>query len=98
MLEKEIEKYLVKKIKEYGGLAIKLNSTSMAGLPDRLLLLPNARIKFVELKQKNKKPRTIQKVVMGKLHKLGFDVLLIDDVQEVDKMLARLAVERQYSL
>ena len=41
MLEKDIEQSLVKHIKAKGGLCIKLNSSTMAGLPDRLVILKN---------------------------------------------------------
>lgn len=47
--EKEIEKYLVKKIKEHGGLSYKLSSPTNTGLPDRLVVFGEL-VFFVELK------------------------------------------------
>lgn len=37
MLEKDIEKALVKKVKALGGLCIKFTSPSMMGIPDRIV-------------------------------------------------------------
>ena len=38
MTEKAIENYFKTEIKKRGGLAIKLNSMSVSGLPDRIVL------------------------------------------------------------
>ncbi len=50
MLEKAIEQELVKQVKARGGLYLKLNSQSMSGIPDWLVLLNKGKIGFVELK------------------------------------------------
>ena len=38
MLEKDLERKLVRAVRESGGLALKFVSPGMAGVPDRLLL------------------------------------------------------------
>ena len=43
MRENQVEKHLVKRVKELKGLCIKINSTSMNGLPDRMVLLPGGK-------------------------------------------------------
>ena len=50
MLEKEIEKSLVKRVKGLGGICLKLVSPSMDGLPDRMVFLSDGKFAFVELK------------------------------------------------
>ena len=60
MLEKHIEQKLVKKVKDKGGLALKLVSPSLDGLPDRLLLFSKGKIAFAELKAPGKKLRPLQ--------------------------------------
>lgn len=82
MLEKDIEKSLVKHIKTKGGLCIKLNSSTMAGLPDRLVILKN-KIIFIELKAPKQKPRKLQTVIMDRLKSLGCDVRLIDNLEDI---------------
>ena len=82
MLEKDIEKSLVKYIKTKGGLCIKLNSSTMAGLPDRLVILKN-KIIFIELKAPKQKPRKLQTVIMDRLKSLGCDVRIIDNLEDI---------------
>ncbi len=85
MLEKKIEQELVKHIKANGGLCIKLNSSTMSGLPDRLVILKN-KIIFIELKAPKQKPRKLQTVIMGKLRSLGCDVRVIDNLEDIQKI------------
>lgn len=85
--EKLIERKLFEAIKAQGGLCIKLLSTYMIGLPDRLCLFPGARIAFVELKTTGLKPRKSQVFVHNKLRALGFRVEVIDNVEQISKFL-----------
>ncbi len=82
MLEKDIEQSLVKHIKAKGGLCIKLNSSTMAGLPDRLVILKN-KIIFIELKAPKQRPRKLQISVMNRLKNLGCDVRVIDNLEDI---------------
>ena len=54
MLERDIEKALVKRIKTLGGLCEKFVSPSNIGVPDRLITLPG-KILFIELKAAHRK-------------------------------------------
>ena len=51
MLEKDIEDWLNKQIEKMGGLAFKFVSPGNPGVPDRIYILPDGRVWFVELKQ-----------------------------------------------
>lgn len=55
----------------------------MIGLPDRLCLMPGSKIAFIELKTTGEKPRRIQEYMHEKIRNLGFDVFVIDTVEEV---------------
>ena len=50
MREKQIEQKLVKAVRNVGGLCPKFVSPGLAGMPDRLILLPGRRLAFVEVK------------------------------------------------
>lgn len=73
-MESSLETALRIAIKKRGGLALKLTSLSFTGLPDRLILLPGARIYFLETKGVEKTPRPRQLVVQRQLEALGFRV------------------------
>ena len=87
MIEKDIEKYLVRQVKQMGGLALKFVSPSMAGVPDRIVMIPKGMIYFAELKRPNGKPRKLQTAVHRLFEKLGFHVYVIDTKDKVDKLL-----------
>lgn len=83
MLEKDIERKLMMRVKSAGGLALKFTSPGFVGVPDRVILMPNGKIAFAELKAKGKKPRPIQVRRIEKLRKLGFKVYVIDNTQMI---------------
>lgn len=65
-MEKDLERKLVKAVRDSGGLALKFVSPGMAGVPDRLLLFPEGRVAFVEVKAPGEKPRPLQVHRMGR--------------------------------
>lgn len=87
MLEKDIEKALVKKVKALGGLCIKFTSPSMMGIPDRIVLLPKAKLGFVELKRPGGKARPIQIKRIKDLKELGFKVFILDEKEKIDEVI-----------
>lgn len=87
MKEKSIEQKLVKQIKAAGGLALKFVSPGNAGVPDRLLLMPNGTAAFAELKAPGKKPRPIQEAMIQRLRNLGYPVYVIDDPAMIDDVI-----------
>lgn len=84
MRESTIETYLRKRIRDLGGIALKLAPAGYNGIPDRLVLLPPARATFVELKAPGAVPRPLQLSRHKMLRALGFTVLVIDSIQGVD--------------
>ena len=87
MSEKEIENYLVRRIKNKKGIAYKFTSPGNSWVPDRLCLLPNGKIFFVELKSPGKKPRALQVNQITKITKLGQRVYVVDSKEKVDEVL-----------
>ncbi len=91
MLEKDIESYLRRQVKNrLGGLALKFMSPGLNGVPDRVVLLPDARIIFVETKAPAKKLRKLQMYVCGEIAALGFDVRCIDTKEKVDSFIQEM--------
>lgn len=83
MREKEIEQQLRNEMKKHGGIALKFTSPGFDGMPDRLLLFPNGKTAFAELKAPGKKPRALQLSRHEMLRKLGFKVFVIDSKEQI---------------
>ena len=84
MLEKDIEKYLRKSIKQAGGECLKWVSPGTAGVPDRIVICPDGSIAFVELKRPFEKPRAVQRAVLRRLYRLKCRVVVIDNRKSVE--------------
>lgn len=57
--EKVVERFLVERVQLLGGMTMKIMPT-VAGAPDRLVLLPGARMYFVELKASDGRLSAVQ--------------------------------------
>ncbi|MCM1530331.1 MAG: VRR-NUC domain-containing protein [Alistipes sp.] len=82
--ESHIESEFVKAIRKAGGAAYKLTSQTVNGLPDRLVLFFPAKAVFVELKAPGKMLRPLQRKRRYQLMKLGFPVLCIDRIEQIE--------------
>ena len=87
MRESEIERKLVAAVKARGGIAPKLVSPGLDGMPDRLVLFPDGKMAFVELKAPGRKPRTIQVRRIRELVSLGYGVYVVDSVEMIGEVL-----------
>lgn len=90
MLESQIEKKFVQKIKQLGGAAYKFVSPGNVGVPDRLCITPQGKIIFVELKTETGKLSQLQTVQIAKLQKLGQEVRVLYGWAEVEAFLNAL--------
>ena len=85
--ESEIERHLAVSVKKLGGMAVKFVSPGLDGVPDRIVLLPERKIAFVELKAPGKKPRPLQEKRKRQLEELGFPVYVIDKAEQIGGVL-----------
>lgn len=83
--EKVFERTLSKYVDDTGGMAVKLLSQLLRGLPDRMFLLKGGQVVFVEFKSTGKKPTKIQEYVHKRIQALGFLVLVVDSVETYEK-------------
>ena len=83
MREKTVEAKLVRAVKAAGGICPKLVSPGMAGMPDRLVLLPDGKMGFVEVKAPGEKPRPLQTARHQILRWLGYRVYVLDNPEEI---------------
>lgn len=82
VFEREISKY----VDDTGGMAVKLLSQFIKGLPDRMFLLPGGVVVFVEFKSTGKKPTKIQSYIHAKMQALGFLVYVVDSVESYEEV------------
>lgn len=87
MREKQIEQKLVKAVKNMEGVALKFISPEFNGMPDRIVLLPNSKIGFVEVKAPKQKPRPLQLARHRLLRRLGFKVFVLDNEEQITRII-----------
>lgn len=87
MREREIEQKLIDAVKAQGGVCWKFVSPGMAGVPDRIILMPMGRIAFVEVKAPGESPRKLQLARHRLLRRLGFKTYVLDDINGIQKII-----------
>ena len=87
MQESSLEKRLRLEVNKYGGQAYKFTSPGKRGVPDRLVLLPEGRAIFVEMKAPAKPLEPLQKKRANELKALGFKVYKIDSHADIDNFI-----------
>ena len=87
MREKNIEKKLAEAVRQRGGLALKFVSPGLAGVPDRLVLMPGGQMAFVEVKAPGRRMRPLQVRRKEQLEALGFSVYCLDGIQQIGGIL-----------
>lgn len=96
-LERNIERKLVRGVKAMGGIAYKWVSPGNTGVPDRIVIFPDGKIEFVELKTETNKPTPIQTAQMKRLQHMNCVVYVLRGETAVNEYLdvhsIRLGVE-----
>ena len=82
--EKATEKYLRDEVRRRGGRSYKWISPGCSGVPDRIVILPNGRIFFIELKSEGEISTKLQKKRQKELRTLGCAVYA--DIDTKDKV------------
>jgi hypothetical protein len=87
MLENRIEQSLVQGVKARGGMCLKFTSPGNPGVPDRIVLTPDGRIYFVELKTEIGRLQNIQKWMLGQFEQRGANVRVLKGADAVKSFL-----------
>jgi len=87
VIESDIESYFKRQCKKLRIFVLK--NTGMRGIPDRLCVA-NGKTIWVELKKPGETPRPSQIARMKELRSYGAEVYVIDNKEDVDKVLNNL--------
>ena len=93
MRESAIEARLVRRVRERGGLCYKFVSPGNRGVPDRLVIAPDGRVFFVELKSQNGRLSKLQKFQMSELKARNVDVYVLYSVEHVEEFMREVMSE-----
>lgn len=84
--EATLEKRLVTKITNLGGIAWKFTSPGTIGVPDRIIMF-QGKLCFVEMKAPGKQMREIQKWRKEQIEREGFPVMCLNSEEQVDEFI-----------
>ena len=87
MKESSIEAHLVREVKRHGGLCYKFVSPGNPGVPDRLVIVPDGRTIFVELKTEVGRLAKLQRWQRSEMEKRGADVRVLYGLDAVKEFL-----------
>ncbi|MGM9871335.1 MAG: VRR-NUC domain-containing protein [Muribaculaceae bacterium] len=85
--EKSIERYVVTQSRSRGLFCLKYSNPALAGFPDRIIVLPDAKVVWVELKSAGRRPTELQNIRIARLRDMGHRVEVIDSKDGVDRLL-----------
>jgi hypothetical protein len=77
-MESKIQAKLIKELESKGYYVLKLSVTNKPGIPDLIALPKGCNAVFIEVKQKGKKPRQLQKYRMTELTDHGIKAFVYD--------------------
>jgi len=84
--ERDVERYLVRRVRATGGEIRKVQWLGRRGAPDRLVMLPGRGI-WVELKAPGTPLKKHQKREHERMRRMGQTVLVIDSLAGVDQLI-----------
>jgi hypothetical protein len=87
MLESKIEEWLNKQIKSLGGKSYKFVSPGNPGVPDRIYLLPDGRVYFVELKRVIGKLSNVQVWQREQFQTMGTEIRVIYGMEQAKEFI-----------
>ena len=82
LTESEIEQKMKDAVKARDGLFIKFVSPSTRGVPDRIVITPDGRVYFVELKKEGGSLSPIQRYMHGVFRRHNVEVYTLTGLQE----------------
>lgn len=90
MRESTLERRLVREVVRIGGKAPKWVSPGNRGVPDRLVILPNGRTVYVEMKAPGRPLEPLQEKWARTLRGMGHSVYKIDCDNDIDRFIAEV--------
>lgn len=87
MLERDVERYLVKRVEAIGGRAYKFVSPGRAGVADRIVCLPTGETWFVEVKTEGGRMSALQNVFAEDMRRMNQKYTVIWSKEQVDLFL-----------
>lgn len=93
VLESKIEAWLNDQIKNMGGKSYKFVSPGNPGVPDRIYLLPDGRVYFVELKRIIGKLSNVQVWQRDQFKQMGADIRVIYGMEQAKEFIKELKDE-----
>lgn len=90
MKESEIEAKLVQGVKALGGKAYKFVSPGNVGVPDRIIVMPDGLLLFVELKTETGRLSKMQERQIAELNQRNIPVQVLYGLEQVNGFLQQL--------
>lgn len=84
MRETIVEQALTRAVHARGGLCWKFTSPGTAGVPDRIVILPEGKIGFIEVKAPGQHPRPIQQHRIAQLRARHIPALVLDHPNQIE--------------
>ena len=97
MLESKVEKHLIAEVTARGGLCLKLDAATYAGIPDRLVIMPGEPPRFVEVKRKRGRVAELQAGWRERLAHMMQQHCYLWSVEEVDELMAMYDRRRRHA-
>lgn len=91
VLEKQIERYLVDRVKALGGVAYKFTSPAHRGVADRVVCLPDGQTWFVEVKTEGGRLSPLQKVFMSDMARMKQNYVCLWNKEQINEWLNEVA-------
>ena len=92
--EREVEHHLIEVLEKIGLRCDKFVPDQLPGMPDRIVLLPDRRVIWVETKKpKGGRVAELQKYRHAMLRKAGHEVIIVWTKEQADALAARLKRE-----
>lgn len=89
-IESVVERELVQKVRDLGGVAEKVQVLGQRGFFDRLVVLPGGRVIFVEVKRPRGGIMSPHQVLRKNMYTaLGAEVAVIRKSEDIDRLLSR---------
>ena len=90
MRERTVEQHLVAGLKKIGVPCVKFLPDLLKGMPDRMILLPEGKVIWCELKTKGGSLEPIQTVRHRELRKAGQQVEIVWSIEEADRLIEKI--------